>query len=577
MTINRSILVLIAILTATACGPDNAGMPEQLDSSVADAVYRSGKVWTVNPAQPTAEAVAVRDGKIIFVGSDEEARSFIGPDTAVRDLGGRLMLPGFQDAHLHPISGGVEASLCDLNGLGSVALYRDRIAGYATANPDVPWITGGGWSMLAFGPGALASKKIIDELVADRPVFLTSQDGHSGWANSKALEIAGITKDTPDPPDGIIDRDPDTGEPVGSLQEGAMSLIEKHVPPMSVEQRVQGLKYARDMLHGYGITSIQEASAYESDLEAYKELDEAGQLNLRVVVALRWAHDEIEEQIPRLIDLRERYTKGNVRATTIKIMQDGVMENYTAVMLEPYRVPNRTKGIPMVDPEFLKTAVTLLDEAGFQVHFHAIGDAAVRQSLDAIEFAQAENSGARNRHHISHLELIDPADIPRFAELGVTANFQPLWAYPDSYITDLTLPFIGPERGQWLYPIGSVFESGGRVAFGSDWSVSTANPFVQIEVAVRRSDPEKADGAVLLSEQAVSLAQAIEAFTINSAWVNRLEAQTGSLEVGKAADLIVIDRNLFEIDPREISETRVMMTMVDGKIVYQHAPDENSQ
>lgn len=568
MTIKNSTLLVVAALVITACGSDDTRTPATTNSIVADVVYRSGKIWTVNTAQPTAEAVAIRDGRIVFVGSDDAVRIHIGSDTEVHDLQGRLMLPGFQDAHIHPIGAGVEAALCDLNGLESVALYRDRIAAYATANPDVPWITGGGWSMAAFGPGALASKTIIDELVADRPVYLSSQDGHSGWANSKALEIAGITKDTPDPPDGIIDRDPETGEPIGSLQEGAMSLVTRHIPPTTGQQREAGLAYARDLLHSYGITSMQVAYAYEDDLQTFAALDRAGQLDMRVVAALWWERDGTEEQIPGLIALRDKYTEGNLRATSVKIMQDGVMENYTAVMLEPYLVPGGTRGIPMVEPEFLKTAVTLLDEEGFQVHFHAIGDGAIRQALDAVAAAKAANGELGNRHHISHLQVIHPADIPRFAELDVVANFQPLWAYNDSYVTDLTVPFIGDERASWMYPIAAVAEAGGRLAFGSDWSVSTANPMPQIETAVTRVDTATHDTKPLNPDQAVTVEQAIAAFTIGSAWVNGQDDTTGSIEVGKLADLIVLDRDLLAINPQDISDARVLLTLFGGRVVF---------
>ena len=534
----------------------------------ADAVYHSGRIYTVNPDQPWAQAVAIRSGKIIFVGSDDAVRGHIGPKTAVHDLRRRLMLPAFQDSHIHPITSGIDAAACDLFGLNDIALYRTRIAEYATAHPDVPWILGGGWSMAVFGPGASPSRKILDELVPDRPVYLTAQDGHTGWANSVALEIAGISKNTPNPPDGIIDRDPESGEPIGSLQEGAMDLVKRHIPETTLEDRLQGLRYARDMLHGYGITSIQDATVFEGDLEAYAKLDSAGELNMRVVAALWWDRNQTEEQIPHLLELREKFNKGHIRPTSVKIMQDGVMENYTAVMLEPYLTEYDERGIPMIEPEFLKEVVSLLDAEGFQVHFHAIGDGAIRQSLDAIEEARNRNGDLGHRHHISHLQIIDPADIPRFAKLNVVANFQPVWAYADEYIVDLTLPFISKERAKWMYPIKSVIDAGGKVAFGSDWSVSTANPFPQIETAITRVDAETHGTEVLNPEQRITLQQAIEAFTINAAFVNQQDDSTGSIEKGKLADLIVVDRNLFEIKPSEISDARVVLTLFEGKPVY---------
>lgn len=561
-------LFLVLSLVLAACTADSPEPVAAASSDAADLVLTNGRIYTVDEGRRWAEALAIRDERIVYVGDAAGTADFTGEATTVVDLGGRLVLPGFQDAHIHPISGGVEAMACDLNAFETVAEYRTRIAECAQASAEQPWVLGGGWSMAAFGPGARASKSILDELVPDRPVLLYSRDGHSAWANSRALEIAGITKDTPDPADGIIDRDPETGEPVGSLQEGAASLVARHVPETTPETLAQGLEYARDMLHEYGITSIQVAYAHEPDLKAYTELDAAGDLNLRVVASLWWERDQTEEQIPHLKALREQYTKGNVRATTVKIMQDGVMENFTAVMLEPYLTPENTRGIPMVEPEFLKDVVTMLDAEDFQVHFHAIGDGAIRQALDSIEAARAANGAGDQRHHISHLELIDPADIPRFAELDTIANFQPLWAYPDDYITELTIPFIGEERARWLYPIKSVIDAGGKVAFGSDWSVSTANPFMQMETAVTRMDIDANEGEVLLPEQRIGIDQAVAAFTINAAFVNHQDDVTGSIEEGKFADLVVLDQNLFEVEPTAISDTKVLLTLFGGKPVY---------
>ena len=535
----------------------------------ADMVFDNGRIYTVDADRSWAEAVAVDDGVIVYVGSSAGAREFVGGGTTVVDLAGRMMMPAFQDSHVHPVSGGIEASACDLNNLAGLPEYRSTIAGYAAANPDVEWILGGGWLMSVFGPGGSPSKTILDELVADRPVFLTSADGHSGWANSRALEIAGITKDTPDPVDGIIDRDPETGEPIGSLQEGAMSLVRVHLPEETLADRQQGIRYSRDMFHRYGITSIQDASVRRGGLEAYRSLEQAGELNLRVVASLWWQRDRGLEQIDELVALREEFDDGGLlRPTTVKIMEDGVMENYTAAMLEPYLIPSGSRGIPMVEPELLKQAVTALDAEGFQVHFHTIGDAAVRYAFDAIEEAQIENGPLGNRHHLSHIQMFDPADIPRFAELDAIANFQPLWAYADEYVTDLTIPFIGEERARWMYPIKSVLDTGAIVAFGSDWSVSTANPFPQIETAVTRRGAFDEPMPVFIPEERIDLESALVAFTINAAYVNKHEDQTGSIEVGKLADLIVLDRNLFEIEPAEISETQVLLTLFEGRAVH---------
>ena len=490
-----------------------------------------------------------------------------GAATRVVDLGGKMLMPSFQDSHIHPIGAGQEALTVDLNGKGSLQAYVATVKAYADAHPDEPWIVGGGWSMAVFGPGARASKKLLDAVVPDRPVYLSSADGHTGWANSVALRAAGIDEDTPDPASGIVDRDAKTGEIIGSLQEGAMELMTAHIPPPSAEFTERSLEYSVNLLNSYGITAITEASVSQTQLDAYRAVDQRGELTLRVVASLWWERTEGLEQIDAFKRLRDEYTAGNVRAGTVKIMQDGVMENYTAAMSEPYFVEGNPSGIPMLEPEFLKQAVTALDAAGFQVHFHAIGDAAITQCLDAVAAAIATNGNAHRRHHISHLQAINPKDLPRFRELGVVANFQPLWAFADSYIDDLTLPFIGAERAKWMYTIRSVVNAGGMIAFGSDWSVSTANPFPQIETAVTRADAE-ADDETFMPEQTIDLATALAAFTINSAYVNGIEDSTGSIEVGKLADLIVLDRNLFAIPAKQISETKVLLTLLGGQPVH---------
>ncbi|MEX1265531.1 MAG: amidohydrolase [Woeseia sp.] len=561
-------VLFLGLMLAAGCADESAPVEAPAAEPLADLAFTNGRIYTMDGSRSWAEAVAIRDGRIIYVGTDEGLGEIAGPDTRRVDLHGRMMLPAFHDIHIHPIGGGIEAAACDLNGLESLEEYRETIAECAERTGDDEWILGGGWLMSVFGPGGMPSRRVLDELVPDRPVYLTSSDGHTGWANSKALEIAGIDSDTPDPRDGRIDRDPATGEPIGSLQEGAMRLVSAHTPPVTQEVRTDGLRYSIDMLNGYGITSIQDAAVSEDDLKAYRALEQRGELDLRVVGSQWWDRERGTEQIPEFKRLRDEYVSDRLKVSTVKIMQDGVMENFTAAMLEPYLQQGDTRGIPMVEPDALRRIVAELDAEGFQVHFHAIGDAAIRQSLDAVEEAREQNGARGLRHHISHLELIDPADIPRFRELDVIANFQPLWAFADEYITDLTLPYIGDERGQGLYPIRSVYESGGMIAFGSDWSVSTANPLYQIEVAVTRKDPDDATDDVFLPDERINLPEALAAFTINGAWVNHHEALTGSIETGKAADLIVLDRNLFAIAPEEISETKVLLTLLDGEPVH---------
>lgn len=567
------LLLGAAALGAAALAGCAQQATEKLDekkSAVADLALTGGAIYTENGARSWAQAIAIDDGRIVYVGTDAGAKDYIGPQTQVVALKGRMVIPGMQDVHIHPISGGMEANACDLNKASTVEEYVAIVKAYAEAHPGEPWITGGGWSMASFGPGALARKELLDAVVPDRPVLLWSRDGHTTWANSKALEAAGITKDTQDPPDGRIDRDPKTGDAVGSLQEGASGLVSAKVPQATEEKRDAGLLYAVKMLNGYGITGIQDASVDEADLKTYRRIDDAGKLSLHVVGSVWWERDQGLEQIENIKRLRSEYTKGRLDVGTVKIMQDGVMENYTAVVLEPYRLPGKkdVRGIPMVEPELLKKAVTQLDADGFQVHFHTIGDGAVRQALDAIEAARTANGDLGHRHHLSHIQLIHPDDQPRFRKLGAIANFQPLWAYADDYITDLTLPFISRQTATWMYPIASMEKSGAVVAFGSDWSVSSANPFEEMETAITRMGALGETKTVWMPEERITLPEALAAFTINAAYTNRDEKDTGSLEVGKRANLAVLDRNLFEIPATEISDTKVLLTLFEGKPVH---------
>ncbi|MDH3521726.1 MAG: amidohydrolase [Myxococcales bacterium] len=578
MRFSVPVLIAIAFLgVSAACSQQRSARSESAapgavaapPPAAADLALRGGAVYTLDATRSWAHAVAIRAGRIVYVGTDRGLEPFLGEKTRIVDLGGRMLLPSFQDAHIHSISGGLRALSCELGGLRSAEAYGQAVADYAAAHPDEAWIRGGGWQMSAF-PGAIPDRRLLDAIVPDRPVYLRSTDGHSAWVNSKALEIAGITRETPDPKDGRIDRDPKTGEAVGALQEGAMDLVEKKIPPPTLEQRADALRYTLRMLNGFGITAFQDASARwdRGDLATFAFLDERGELSARVIASQWWERERGLEQLEELVARRAQFTRGRLRATSVKIMQDGVMENHTAVLLEPYVGLPGVRGIPMLEPEALERAVTALDREGFQVHFHAIGDGAIRQSLDAVEAARAANGDRGNRHHISHIQLFHPDDIPRFRELDVVANFQPLWAYADEYITELTLPFLEPERARYIYPIASLERSGAVLAFGSDWSVSSANPFEEIETAVTRMGANGETDAPYLPEERIDLPVALAAFTMGSAYVNFLERETGSIEVGKSADLIVLDRDLFSIAPTQISETRVLLTLLEGKPVH---------
>ncbi len=533
----------------------------------ADLILHNGAIYTVDAARSWAEALAISGGRLVYVGTDAGVSAYRGPDTHTIDLKGRLVLPGFHDSHVHPATGGLELGLCDLNGLDTKASILETIKRYAQTHPDRPWIEGGGWDLPLF-PDANPLKAWLDELVPDRPVYLSAADGHSAWVNSKALEVAGITAETPDPPSGRIERQAGSREPSGTLRESAMDLVSRHIPPPSREDWLLGLQRGLSMANRFGIVSLQEASASAEMLAVYSQLDAQQRLTARVVAAQRIDPARGPEQIAELEQRRQTHRSAHLKASAAKIFVDGVIEAHTAALLQPYLDQAGSQGHLNLPVESLQQLVTELDGKGFQVHLHAIGDRAVRASLDACEAALRRNGNRDRRHHIAHLELIDPADIPRFQSLGVIANFQPLWAYADTYIVQLTEPVLGPERSRWLYPLASVYRTGAVVAGGSDWSVSSMNPLDAIQVALTRRGLKNAAGPSWIPQELMSLPEMIAAYTINGAFVNHEEDDSGSLETGKWADLIVLDRNLFQLPPAQIHEARVLLTLLEGQPVY---------
>lgn len=541
----------------------------------ADLVFTGGPVFTADAVRSRTDGVAVSDGRIVALGAD--ARALIGPDTQVVDLTGRLLVPGFQDAHVHPVSGGLELLRCDLSEASTEAEYLDAIAAYA-ASEESEWVLGGGWAMSAF-PGGTPTAAALDRVLPDRPAFLPNRDGHGAWVNSEALRRAGVDRNTPDPVDGRIERDAD-GNPTGTLHEGAMSLVNALVPDPSAVFLHQALMAGQSYLHSYGITAWQDAIIGDySDLvdqgETYRQAAADGSLTGRVVGALWWDRTKGLEQIDSLVQRRDRLSAGGFQATSVKIMQDGVAENFTAAMLEPYHDGHghftENAGISFVPAEILNEAVPQLDALGFQVHFHAIGDRAVRQCLDAVEQAIARNGLSGNRHHIAHIQVVHPDDIPRFRELGVVANMQSLWATLEPQMVELTLPFLGAPRSAWQYPFGDLLRAGTVLAAGSDWSVSSPNPLAAIHTAVNRQAApgyEEGDYEPFLPEQAIDLATSLVAYTAGSAFVNHLDAETGTIRVGALADLALLDRDPFAGATDQIGATRVLQTYVGGIRVY---------
>jgi predicted amidohydrolase YtcJ len=551
------------------------------NGSAADLVFVNGAVYTVDAARSWAQAVAVREGRIAAVGPDAAIRPSIGAHTEVIDLAGRMLLPGFQDAHVHPVYAGIDMLQCDLHDLVTKDEYLRAIADYAAAQPDASWILGGGWSMEVF-PRGCPPKEELDAIVPDRPVFLPNRDGHSAWVNSKALELAGVTATTLDPEDGRIERAED-GEPFGTMHEGAQRFMTDLIPPATADELYRGLLKGQEYLHALGITGWQDAivqgegGTYGDSLTTYLTAAEKGELTARVVGALWWDRLRGLEQIEELVALRERGAAGRFAATSVKIMQDGVCENFTGAVLEPYLdasgAPTDNRGISFVEPEILNQAVTQLDALGFQVHFHALAERAVREALDAVEAARNANGMTDTRPHLAHIQVVHPDDLPRFRQLGAVANAQPLWAAHETQMDELTIPFLGEPRWTWQYPFASLVRHGASLAMGSDWSVSSPDPLEEIHVAVNRvmppDYPYDADRTkVFLPDERLDLAVAIAGFTIGSAYVNHLDADTGSIEVGKRADLAVLDRNLFAHPAEEIAGARCEMTFVEGEPVF---------
>ncbi|MEU0985423.1 amidohydrolase [Streptomyces sp. NPDC005953] len=551
----------------------------------ADLVLTGGPVFTGDAARSWTDAVAVRAGRIVAVGAPA-ARALIGPGTEVVELAGRLLVPGFVDAHAHPVFGGLERARCDLLGATGPRACAELVGAYAKRHPERPWVVGGGWSMDHFPSGA-PDRATLDAVVPDRPVFLLNRDRHGAWVNSLALRLAGIDRDTPDPADGRIERAAD-GTPTGTLHEGAADLVARHLPAITADEYEEALLEGQRHLHSLGVTGWQDALigaylSYPDPLDAYRSLAGSGLLTGRVTGALWWDRERGVEQLPELVERRERSHIGRFRATTVKVMQDGVCENFTAALLTPYlhgpgHDASPGSGHSYLTPAELNRAVTALDGAGFQVHFHTIGDRAVREALDAIEAAEearrdtpgASGAGHRgdNRHHLAHIQLVHPDDVPRFRKLRTTANMQPLWAVCDEQMSELTVPFLGDERAARQYVFGALRASGATLAAGSDWPVSSADPLAGIHVAVNRTMPGIGPDTPFLPEQRLLLADALAAYTSAGAWINHLDHVTGTIAPGKYADLAVLDRNPFDESVHEIADTRVDLTFVEGVPVH---------
>ncbi|MBK5269079.1 MAG: amidohydrolase, partial [Acidimicrobiia bacterium] len=484
------------------------------------------------------------------------------------DAEGGLVTAGFIDAHVHPTSGGRKVLNCSLQDAENLDDAVDLVMSYAALHPDRDWIWGGGWAMDWFERG-VPTVEALDRIVPDRPAFLYNRDGHAAWVNSKAMELAGITANTSDPFDGRIERRAD-GSPQGTLHEGAMGLIEPILPEPGPAEWDQALRAGQAYMLSCGITGWQDADVQLPQEAAYISLAGRGELLASVVGALWWDRHIGREQIEDLVGRRALIAPG-YRPTSVKLMLDGVAENFTAAMLDPYGdgrgQTTDNSGIDFIDHESLSRIVVDLDRLGFQCHFHAIGDRAVRNALDAVEAARSTNGDGGVMHHIAHIQFIHENDIPRFRPLRVAANAQPYWACHEPQMDELTIPFLSPAQASRLYPFGRLLRSGAELGAGSDWYVSTSNVMLQAEVAVTRRPAGQPGVAPLLPDEALTLTQALNAFTMGSAKINRIDDRAGSIKRGKDADLVIFDRDPFR--DGGIGDTRVTTTLIAGKPVYE--------
>lgn len=542
------------------------------DDGKADTILANGRIYTVDEQHPWAESVAIRDGRIVAVGTAAETGKLKGAGTRVVDLGGRLVLPAFGDAHAHPLFGGLSRSRCPLHEGKSIEDYQAAIARCIEETPGDGPLFGVGWEDSLFPPNGVPHKKYLDEVSTTRALIFKSVGGHTYWVNSKALELAGITRDTPDPRNGSIDRDPRTGEPVGGLQETAKDLVEPLVPPPTDREIQDSILYVAKHFNSLGIVGWNDAGvAYDDQggsrmIDAYKAVKDAGKLTSYVTVSLTWKNDRGLDQLPGLLKAAERGNALGIPTHTVKFYVDGVIPQQTAYMIAPYE-HSHERGISQIAPETLTQAVTAIDGHGMQAFLHAIGDGAVRISLDAIEAARKANGVQPTHHMVTHLNVVDPADQARFGQLDVFAQFQPTWSSWYPYM-ELTETAIGRERMRSIYPAGSIVRAGGQLAYGADWPVATANPLEGLEVAVTRRAAGDPDARPLVADEGVTLEEAILSHTLNVARVNGLEQVTGSIVEGKSADLVVLDRNIFELPVHEISKTKVMATLFRGEAVY---------
>ncbi len=537
--------------------------------TLADTIIINGKIYTVNPSEPWIQAVAIRDGKIIAAGSDRLIFSYRGKSTQIIDAKGHMVLPGFVDAHVHIMAGAANLEQVSLNDAKTIDDFQRLIKEYADNNPDKKWIQGMGWYYSIFGKDSMPDKRYIDEIISDRPVYLAAYDGHSSLANSKALELAGITGNTPDPPSGIIVRDPKTGEPTGLLKEAAGQLVSGLMIKPTHDEEIKRLTKAIHYASSLGFTRLISAGADAERIELFDEIRNRGDLAIRLYMARFVNAPVTEDAIKILEENRKKYNDDWIDLNTVKFLLDGVIEAHTAAMLEPYEGDQADSGLLYFEPDKYKESVIKLDKLGYTISTHTIGDRAIRLALDAYEAANMANNRTDVRNRIEHIECPDRTDIPRIGKLGVIASMQPLHTTPNDNIFNVWVKSVETERAGHAWPWRDILSGGAKICFGSDWPVVTLNPWPAVQMLLTRTTTEGTPEGGWLPEQRLTLEEAIFGYTLGGAIASRRDDKEGSIEAGKLADIIIISQNLFEISPDQIGKTKVMLTMVGGKIVYQ--------
>ncbi|MNZ16416.1 N-substituted formamide deformylase precursor [compost metagenome] len=533
-----------------------------------DLIITHADIHTMDLSLPRAEAIAVHEGRIVALGDNADIERMAGAGTRRIDAQGRLMLPGLQDTHVH-----FQLSSADLYHNASLyaATSRDELLAtireFAERHPNKAWIRGVGFSSSLFGPDEL-TRELLDSVTGGRPALMLASDYHNGWANSAAFEIAGVKPGSPEPENGSYVRKAD-GTPKGWLLEDAIWAMNRIAPGYTDDEYLEAMKHYSKAFNRRGITGVLDAMVSRNYMKNYQASHDRGDLTLRVRATSKvFAHKPLDEQLRELRDLRETYRGDRVCLHSAKFFLDGVLESGTAVLLEP-RSDTGGNAELMFTQEQINRYFAAFDREKFQLHVHTIGDGAVRAAVDGIEYARQQNGKWDARHQLAHLQVVDPADISRFESLDILANFQPLWAQPQPEADAIAEAMLGPARSQWIFPIGAFVRKGVTCMMSSDWGVSTYDPFQILQSAVTRQNADAGpDGPVHNPQQRIGIEDALRGYTLNAAHAAWRDDCTGSLSVGKYADLIVLDRNLFEISPYEIGQTQVLLTLLEGQEVH---------